>query len=214
MGGFGSGRYGGRTTVETSLTLDINRLLRQSLIVPGAHNFGTLTWTNHATGEDVASIGFEASLVDYRDAWARFQYSANEMPQDFTVWIDNSRCHYGGLRWWWRCPRSGRRVAKLCLPPGASIFASRSFYRLAYNSQRVTTLDRSHNRQRRLYRKLGAEYEDFEQTPPRRPKGMHRRTYERLTAELYDAMEAHDEIFEIGAAAILARLMKLDTRGL
>jgi len=41
---------------------------------------------------------------------------------------------------------------------------------------------------------------------------MHRSTYERLTAELYDAMEMHNEIFEIGAVPILARLMKSDAR--
>jgi hypothetical protein len=35
-------------------------------------------------------------------------------------------------------------------------------------------------------------------------KGMHRSTYERLTAELYGAMKVHDEIFEIGAASLLA----------
>ena len=62
------------------------------------------------------------------------------------------------------------------------------------------------------YRKLGADYQYYEQPPPRRPKGMHRSTYERLTAELYDAMEMHNEIFEIGAVPILARLMKSDAR--
>jgi hypothetical protein len=39
---------------------------------------------------------------------------------------------------------------------------------------------------------------------------MHRRTYERLTAGLHDAAAAHDVIFEAGAFALLARLMKSD----
>ena len=119
---------------------------------------------------------------------------------------------YGGRRWWWICPRSGQQVAKLHLPPGGRVFAARQVYRLPYRSQRITALDRSHDRQRRLYRKLGADYEDFEQPPPLRPKGMHRRTYERLTAELHDATEQHDLLFMTAAAPLMARLMKADAR--
>jgi hypothetical protein len=103
-------------------------------------------------------------------------------------------------------------VAKLHLPPGGRVFAARQVYRLPYRSQRITALDRSHDRQRRLYRKLGADYEDFEQPPPLRPKGMHRRTYERLTAELHDATEQHDLLFMTAAAPLMARLMKADAR--
>jgi hypothetical protein len=103
-------------------------------------------------------------------------------------------------------------VAKLHLPPGETVFAARKAYRLAYRSQRITALDRSHDRQRRLHRKLGADYEYFEQPPPPRPKGMHQGTYERLAAELYEAMELHDQLFAFSAAPILARLMKADAR--
>jgi hypothetical protein len=104
-------------------------------------------------------------------------------------------------------------VAKLCLPPGAAMFAARAAYRLAYWSQRVTALDRSHHRQRRLYRQFGANYESFEQTLPARPKGMHRKTYARLTDELYSAMATHNELFALHVAPPLARLMRSDAAG-
>ena len=181
-------------------------------MVLGDYRAGSLTWTRAATGEKVASIGFDACLLDPDAAWVRLHYSANGRAEDYRVWLSRCPCHYGGHRWWWICPRSGRRVAKLYLPPGATVFAARQAYRLAYRSQRVNALERSHRRQDRLYRELGADYQHFEQPPPRRPKGMHRRTHERLTAELYGAMEVHNEIFEIGAAPILARLMKADTQ--
>jgi hypothetical protein len=208
MGGFGSGRNGGPPTVESGLTLDINRLLRQQHIVPGTHMAGSLTWSNTATGEKVASIGYVASLADPDDAWVLLRYSVNGAAQDYRVRLATSPCHYGGHRWWWRCPLSGRRVTKLYLAPGATVFAARRAYRLAYQSQRNTALDRSHDRQRRLYRRLGTDYDAFEQPPPPRPKGMHRRTYERLTGRLYDAMETHDAIFALAAAPILARLTR------
>jgi len=43
---------------------------------------------------------------------------------------------FGGQRWWFICPRTGRRTAKLYLPDGALTFASRQAYRLAYQCQR------------------------------------------------------------------------------
>jgi hypothetical protein len=210
MGGFGSGRYGGRPTVESGLALDINRLIRQRWLVPGACTSGALTWSNTVTGKDVASIGYTASMVDPDDAWVKLRYLADDVRQDYRVPIASTPCHYGGRRWWWKCPRSGRRVAKLYLPPGEAVFAARRAYGLAYHSQRMTALDRSHDRQRRLYRKLGARYEYFEQVPPPRPRGMHRGTYERLEAGLCDAMERHNQLFALAAAPILARLKKAD----
>ena len=91
------------------------------------------------------------------------------------------------------------RVAKLRLPPGATYFGARQVWQLAYRTQRMTSLDRSYERMRRLYRKLGVGYEYFEQPVPR-PKGMHRTTYERMTAELCEALELHDCLFTIAAA--------------
>jgi hypothetical protein len=213
MGGFGSGRQGGGPTVEDGLRLDINDLLRKGIIVPGAFGGGSLTWTNTATGEKRAEIGYEVSLVEADDAWARLHYTVNCVPQDYRVRITSSPCQYGGRRWWWRCPRSGRRAAKLYLPPGASVFAAREYYGLAYRSQRMTDLDRSHERQSRLYRKFGDEYEGFDDLPPLRPKGMHHKTYQRLTGDLYSAMELHDHLFMLSAVGIIARLEKADARG-
>ena len=45
-----------------------------------------------------------------------------------------TRPHFGGLRWWFVCPRSGRRAAKLHLPPGGKYFAHREAYGLTYRS--------------------------------------------------------------------------------
>jgi hypothetical protein len=107
-------------------------------------------------------------------------------------------------------PLSGQCVAKLYLPPGATVFAARQIYRLAYRSQRDAKIDRTHARQRRLYRKLGGEYDHYEQPPPNRPKGMHHRTYERLIADLYAAMEAHERVFIPRVSAFLARQKKAE----
>ena len=57
---------------------------------------------------------------------------------------------FGGRRWWFRCPRSGRRIAKLYLPNGAIRFAGLKTYLLAYQSQRETPMDRALRRLRKL----------------------------------------------------------------
>jgi hypothetical protein len=85
MGSYRSGRHGGRPTVESGLTLDINDFRRRRKIVPGSLRFGTLCWRNAATGEDVGSLSYEACLVDTKDPWLRLRYSVNNIPQDYRV---------------------------------------------------------------------------------------------------------------------------------
>ena len=129
-------------------------------------------------------------------------------PQAQRVDIVSTPCRFGGRRWWWLCPRTGRRCGKLYLPNGGTLFLSRGrgAYDLAYASQNGSAMDRSHARQRRLYARLGGEYEYFEQPLPPRPKGMRHATYERVVALIGAAMDRHDEIFMAGAARFMRRL--------
>jgi hypothetical protein len=62
MGGFGSGRSGGRATTGDGLTLSLSKLFRERLFRPGCEWGGSLVWTNTTTGERVGSIGYEAHL--------------------------------------------------------------------------------------------------------------------------------------------------------
>ena len=62
MGGYNSGRHGGRPTVEDGLTLNINKLIREQTFRPGQSRSGSIVWTNSYTGERTASIGFHADL--------------------------------------------------------------------------------------------------------------------------------------------------------
>ena len=65
MGGWGSGRSGGRPTVESCLTLDLNELLRGGLIRPMTSLFNaTLVWRNIGTGEETSRIGYAAHLEE------------------------------------------------------------------------------------------------------------------------------------------------------
>ena len=60
MGGSGSGRYGGRPLVEAGLRLSVSQIIRKDGAQPGMHVTGSLAWTSGDTGEETASMGFEA----------------------------------------------------------------------------------------------------------------------------------------------------------
>lgn len=185
--------------------LNASLLVRQGAFTLHGDRWGSLTWRNLETGKERASVRYFADLNEPHAAFVRLVYSANDVPFDYSIRIHRTPCRFGGFRWSWQCPRTGHNAAKLYMPPGATMFLSRHAYRMAYRSERGGPTDRSHERQRRIYEKLGGEYRIFEQGPPKRPKGMHRRTYDRLVAQLYAAMATHNAIFMAGAARLLAR---------
>ena len=188
MGGPGSGRYwgSGKATVADGLTLDINKLVRDGNIRPGQWCSGTLTWRRVSSGEEVGSIGYEANLIDPDDSWMRLHYRQNGEPRDYRVTLETTRPNYGGRRWWFRCPATGRRIVKLHSPPGGDIFASRRAYGLAYPSQRERAYERALTRTQDIRIKLGGD-PSLAAPFPDKPKGMWWNTYWRLREEANEA---------------------------
>ena len=199
MGGYGSGRQGGRLVVEDCLSLDINKLLRDGLLVPGWRVAPSiLRWTETRTGRETAAMAFVADLADPGAAWMRLAFGSGEgasrREHECTIRLATTRPRFGGLRWWFVCPLSGRRCGTLHLPHGASVFASRQAWRLDYHSQRLSPWERemrtARDRASRIRRRLGGTVTGHaavhEDAPPRQ-RGMWRSTYERLQRELDEA---------------------------
>lgn len=175
MGGIGSRRYGCKNpkdTVETGRALDVRSWQRQRLLKPGCRF--SLRWLRHDV--IVTEIGIRVEpghvLLSHRDrrddeVAAKLEYS---IPLDWTP------CHFGGGRYWFRCPTDGcgRRVAILHL--GDPIFACRHCLGLGYQSQRERAIDRGMRRIDKINRKLGGG------TSPVKPKRMRWHTYQRLLA--------------------------------
>jgi hypothetical protein len=90
---------------------------------------------------------------------------------------------HGGERAWFLCPAEGcgRRVARLYVG-GAGIFACRYCYGLAYACQRESADDRGARRADKIRDRLGWE-PGILNGPGGKPKGMHWRTFDRLTAQ-------------------------------
>jgi hypothetical protein len=96
-------------------------------------------------------------------------------------------CHLGGARVWFRCPAQGcgRRVALLY---GGKVFACRQCHQLAYPSQRERPFERYQRRAEKIMSRLGWSSDD-DRYLLGKPKGMHWRTYRKLTTDL-DVLEA------------------------
>ncbi|CAO4148929.1 hypothetical protein [Methylorubrum extorquens] len=199
MGGYGSGRYGGRPTTTDGLTLNFAKLLRDRYLRPGQDSGGSLVWTNTRTGKQVGSIGYQASLGDeagrLRLSYTITDGSGEKHASDGWVELTTLPQPFGGRRWWFICPLTGRRVANLYLPPGALLFASRHAYRLGYRSQRETQQDRALSRAFKLRHRIGAQGGIGDHVP--RPKGMRRVTYDKHLRRIWraeDIVDAHGEI--------------------
>ena len=141
----------------------------------------------------VATLRYDVAYVSRRTG-----------PQRQRVDLVSTPCRFGGRRWWWLCPATGRRCAKLYLPNGARRFLSRPAHGLAYASQSEDAIARAHRRAAQVHMRLGSPVQQAGtgEEPPR-PKWMRRRTYKRLLAELRDVEEAFDDAFLEGALRIL-----------
>jgi hypothetical protein len=203
MGGFGSGRPSGsgRDTAEGARSLDINRLNRAGCLRPGY--LGSWQWTRD--GERVADIAIQAAAdlltLSYRIRQQGGEWRDVEQPTPI-VWV---RCRFGGRRPYFLCPGRGcgRRVSNLY--GAGTYFLCRHCYRLAYASQRENHFDRALRRANNIRMRLGGE-PCMASLFPKRPKGMHRRNYERLRSEVWRAEMLAEERFD----TILERLQRIE----
>jgi len=193
MGGKGSGsgyRWNKKTKLDEGLTLNINKLVRDGSIPSRGWTTGTREWISARTNDPVSSIGYEINTGNPDNMWMRVHYTATirgeKHDMDYKITITTTEPHYGGRRFWFICPHTGARAAVLYCPPGSKWFASRKAYNLKYFSQSESPDHRAISRMWRLKKKLGGE--NF----PRRPKGMHRKTYDRLFDEIIQAERVCD----------------------
>ena len=193
MGGFNSGRRGGKDCTGDKLALDVRRLQRDGLLKPGL-SFGW-SWTRR--GEKVGNIDIRTDtdrvILDYRQRPNGGEWQGMNYP----VRLSWTPCNYGGRRAWWLCPAAGcgRRVAVLY---GGAVFACRHCHRLAYRSQREAPDDRATRQADKLRDRLGWQA-GILNGEGWKPKGMHWRTYERMKA-------SHDEHVHRALAGMAAKL--------
>lgn len=200
MGGFSSGRHGGKRCTDDMRALDVRKINRAGQLTPGSF----FTWQWSRNGEVTASIQLrvasESVVLDYRN---RNHHGGEWEPMRYRVALEWTPCSFGGKRVWWLCPAvgCGRRVAVL---HGGRVFACRQCNRLAYRSQREADDDRATRRADKLRNRLGWEPGILNGNGDK-PKGMHWITFERLQA-------SHDFHVNAGLAGLAVKLGLLSER--
>ena len=181
MGGYSSGRYRTRNrgTVEEALRLDMATLRRLGFLRPGTITTGPVRWTRG--GEPSGSISLKVDLARLDDAHAVLTYAADGKPTVQRVQLVAEPCRFGGHRFYWLCPVTGRRCAMLAHWGGR--FASRQAQRLTYAAQSEDTLDRL----RRARDKAEARAWGKDGHP--RPRGANRKRRSQRWIELEEAWE-------------------------
>ncbi len=216
MGGYFSTRWNyHRTRQDTAglLTLDVRHMQRTGVLQPGTR--ATWQWTR-ADGEPAGTI--ETIMSRERPRLTLEYPTRRDGETDWTrhsipVWLDTTPCNYGGERTWFLCPHCQQRRAVLFSVGGH--FACRACHDLAYASTREGETDRCDRRIRRVADRLGSDGKGrrgFLWTMPDKPKGMHWRTYDRLTGELCQEHERREDLFAESVYKLLARLDRLGVR--
>ena len=193
MGGYSSGRHGGKRTTNDMLALDIRKLQCAGRLTPG-QSFGW-QWTRGA--DKIASINMRTA-ADRVTLTYRARSNGDEwQDMNYPVRLTWTACNYGGQRAWWICPAvgCGRRVAVLY---GGKVYACRHCHKLAYQTQREQAHDRASSRAEKLRNRLGWEAGILNGNGGK-PKGMHWRTFERLETR-------HDALVNQSLAGMRAKL--------
>lgn len=190
MGGSSSGRYRERNrgTVDAAIRLDLRVMRRQGFLVPGGVTSGVQRWTR--AGEETGSVSVTVNLADPDAGFVVVRFSLNGDPRVQEIPLASRAMRYGGQRYYFLCPKHGRRCE--VMPLGGGVFASRQAQRLTYQSQSADQIDRMRDRAHRLEKRLWPD-----KGKPR-PRGRNRE-------RLLDAWERADTAFESMFAATITR---------
>ena len=192
MGGFGSGRHGGKTCTGDMFALDIRKIQRCGRLRAGQY----FNWQWTRGGEPAGNISIRTETDRVTLIYRQRSSGGDWQDMKYPVYLTWTPCNYGGQRAWWLCPARGcgQRVAMLY---GGGVYACRHCHQLAYRTQRENAGDRAGSKADKLRDRLGWEAGILNGNGDK-PKGMHWQTFEQLQAR-------HDSLVNQTMAGIMAK---------
>ena len=202
MGKFGSGRLASkkRIVVEDCFNIDVNKLYKLGGI--GVVRSYELVWKNPQSQEVITEMMINSDI----DSLILIYKAINQVGNDkveikLLIKIEWVKAYLGGSRPYFICPDCKRRASKLYRPTDSQRFLCRHCWSLTYQS-RIDSNDNlavALNKINRLKKKLkwgcGAEDVTTESSPlPTRPKGQHKRTYQKIIEQIAETEEAAKNI--------------------
>ncbi len=91
---------------------------------------GSWSWQTHAL-----RVNYRVSALSSR---LRLSSYHQELPIDQSIKLVRSNPNFGGVRWWFVCPRCARTVSKLHRPSNSSHFLCRDCHDLNYESAQIS----------------------------------------------------------------------------
>jgi len=140
------GRYyfDAKKTVEQSTELSIFWLNGEGLL--NGYCITTITWTRKLSGSK-SSAGLEIDISG-EHPYMRMTYTITRYRDgstedyDYRIQLVKTRCNLGGVRYWFLCPRCGRRVGKLYRRPLGEMYLCRTWRgRPTRKMQRIAKLE-------------------------------------------------------------------------
>jgi hypothetical protein len=194
MGGRGSGRHSsfGLMVMKTNEvnSVDLAWLRRKKLLNVG--RWSTITWSRRGT--EIGSIRIECHATSVRLIYRYRQDGGKWHDISEVVPLIETATRFGGTRQWFQCLACNRRCRILY---GGAHFRCRRCHRLKYETQYEPAFARAATRALKIRERLGCKGGIDDPFPPK-PKGMHRKTYERL-------QEQADRLQDAWAEGIMLR---------
>lgn len=167
---------------EPVLTLDVVKLAWCDVLDGQEHTWG---W------DDLP--GYEIRLTSFGD-WIELAEADGTPIAE--VPLVSTRCHYGGQRWWFACPRpSCDRRARKIYWDGTRPWGCRPCLGLRYESQREREMERAARRARKIKQRLGGTRNLLEPLPPKLAL-RHWRTHDDLVRQYEEACAEFRRLYQ------------------
>ena len=137
--------------IEETVWLDIRLLRAWGFLTTGAVTRGVVNWRSR--GVDLRSAQITADLRSLSATRVTVVWRGSDgLPETQSIAIERTPCRFGGWRYYFVCPRLGRRCEVMPLLDGE--FASREAHAITYACQSEGELDRAYRRRDKLRGRL------------------------------------------------------------
>ena len=118
-----------KVRVEECVTLSLSWMLQNNCLdlAVGENDYRTITWR----GGRISGKPF-CTLTVKVERTSTYEMNIDLLDTSQRVYLHSTPLHFGGVRWWFSCPRCWRRCAKLYLR--GSLFGCRVCLNLTYES--------------------------------------------------------------------------------
>ncbi|MEK7253382.1 MAG: hypothetical protein AAB316_01445 [Bacteroidota bacterium] len=129
-------------TIGESLTISISTLKRWGHLKPDVLILnGSFSWSRG--GEKIASVTYHLQPVNADLKCLTLVYRHGETPVRYSLDVVAAPTNLGGgKRWFFICPKTGKRCLKLICPNGSHYFFHRTAFGLLYECQKKSKGDR------------------------------------------------------------------------